>query len=256
MSFTLATWNVLHRVHAQNWGEAAVRGFPDERARVEGVTQKVLGQLATGCSVVCLQEVSGDQLASLRGSLPPGAAVHAHCYPRVPRPRTPPPRRATLADVSEQLVTIVHDSRARVLHAQTFPSDPGKGLLAVALDGGAVVINTHLTFGTNVAAQLTTLATVAAGARPGLAVLAGDFNTRLPQVLAALDTEVGFADLSGQTLRTRPHPAGPGKNIDHVLAFGGEVLAATVVSAEGLSDHNLVVATVRARGVSAATMRE
>jgi hypothetical protein len=77
---TVATWNVLHRVHAENWGEVVAGRWPDESERITAVTAWLAGRAE---QVIALQEVSGDQLASLRSGLA-SRTVHAFRYPRVP----------------------------------------------------------------------------------------------------------------------------------------------------------------------------
>ena len=77
----VATWNVLHRIHAVNWREPVVVLQPDEPARIAEITRRIV---ALDADVVCLQEVSGDQLAALVLALP-AATILSHRYPRVPR---------------------------------------------------------------------------------------------------------------------------------------------------------------------------
>ena len=84
---TLVTWNVLHGIHGWNWGEPAVRRRLDEPGRAARIAAKAAAFCASPGAVVCLQEVSGDQLARLRDALPDGVAVFAHRYPRVPQIR-------------------------------------------------------------------------------------------------------------------------------------------------------------------------
>ena len=62
----IATWNVLHRIHAENWGDGPLARFPREADRISLVTAPVIARLEAGWDVMALQEVSGDQLASLR----------------------------------------------------------------------------------------------------------------------------------------------------------------------------------------------
>ena len=94
----MVTWNVLHRTHADNWGEEVAGSWPDEAKRVAAIAQRV-GELTE--DVVALQEVSGDLLAALRET---GRTVHAMRYPRLPRPRV---LESQLADNTEYLVLLV-----------------------------------------------------------------------------------------------------------------------------------------------------
>jgi endonuclease/exonuclease/phosphatase family metal-dependent hydrolase len=239
----LTTWNVLHRVHAVNWKEAPVLAFPDERVRIERIAGKVAAWLADDVDVVCLQEVSGDQLASLRRAVGASVAVFEHRYPRMPvlRVKGPP----VLEDASEHLVTIVKDRGAHQVDARTFATDPGKGLLAVSV-GDAVVINTHVSFGERRAEQLATLASVAREAPDGAIVL-GDFNATAAVVAAPFGAGVAISDLAGQgptRIATDEHPS---YGIDHVVAVHVTITSAAIIASDGLSDHNPVTAIVRGR---------
>ncbi|HEY3445388.1 MAG TPA: endonuclease/exonuclease/phosphatase family protein [Myxococcales bacterium] len=236
----LTTWNVLHRVHAVNWGEDAVEAFPDEAVRIARIGEAVRRWLASGTSVVCLQEVSGDQLACLRACVGPGVAVLEHCYPRVPERRRPGP--ALLADSTEHLVALSAVPDARAIESQTFPSDPGKGFLAVAV-GGARVIGTHVSFGSHRQQQLAALA-AAARAGSGQAVLLGDFNAEADVVRAGLGEGFALADLADQPCTRVATRSSEAHTIDHVAVHRGQIVSARVLDGEGLSDHNPVHAVV------------
>ncbi|WP_354644008.1 endonuclease/exonuclease/phosphatase family protein [Kitasatospora camelliae] len=233
---TVATWNVLHRVHAENWGEDVPAHWPDEAARIAAISRLLAGRTER---VIALQEVSGDQLTSLRDALR-GRTVHAMRYPRTPRPRHGP---VALADPAEYLVLAVDGSRERVA-AEVYPEDPGKGLLAVRVEG-VLCVATHVSFGERRAGQLARLAEVAA-ARPGEpALLLGDFNADRATVAAGLGAGFAVADLppGGPPTRVRGG-GGRAQWIDHVVVHGAEVAGAAVEEVAGLSDHNLVHATV------------
>ena len=175
-SLTVMTWNVLHRIHGHNWNEAAVRGEPDEGRRLAGISRLIVEQLGEGPAVVCLQEVSGDQLASLRGQLPPDAALFNHPYPRMPRVKDPASITAPLlTDPSEHLAVVVRGLPSpRVVAARTYPNDQGKGMLVVEA-GAFTICCTHVTWAEKGRSQLELLAAQAQGA-PGTAIVAGDFN--------------------------------------------------------------------------------
>jgi endonuclease/exonuclease/phosphatase family metal-dependent hydrolase len=241
---TITTWNVLHRIHAQNWDEPAIRRHPDERARIAAVAHVVAARCAPG-AVICLQEVSGDQLAAIRAEVPGDAAIVHHAYPRVPSLRATPDAPA-LADPREHLVMIVCDEPARVAVARTFDGDPGKGMLAVELPDGGAIICTHVSFGERRREQLLEIEATAL-ALPGTVVVAGDFNATLETVRGELAQGAAYADVGGQPLRTRrgQGSAGTDVDIDHVLVFRGEVVAAAVLEDGELSDHRPVTATVR-----------
>jgi endonuclease/exonuclease/phosphatase family metal-dependent hydrolase len=237
----VATWNVLHRVHAVNWKEPAILAHPDEDARVAAISARLSHGL--GANVHCLQEVSGDQLASLRATL--RGRVFATQYPRVPHyfraaDSAPVPR-----DVSEHLVTIV-DRDARVTHAEAFPTDGGKGFQVVELDGFAV-ISTHVSYGERHIEQCSRLADFARTLQRTV-VIAGDFNADCETCCACLGPDFVAALLPDGHLPTRPRTdqSAKSQDIDHVFVRNGSVLAVEVVDAAGLSDHNPVVVTVRA----------
>lgn len=237
------TWNVLHRIHAVNWGEAPVAAFPDERDRIAGIADAIAQWLATDVDAVCLQEVSGDQLAAVRRALDPGAHVFEHTYPRIPRLRRG--GAPVLDDPTEHLVVIAKSPHARVREASTFDSDPGKGLLAVDLDDDVTLVCTHVSFGDRRAAQLERVARVARGA-PGSAIVVGDFNATADVVARALGGDVAISDLSGQPPTRVPDENHlDGQTIDHVVIFGGSVASSTVLDAARLSDHRPVLAECR-----------
>jgi endonuclease/exonuclease/phosphatase family metal-dependent hydrolase len=235
------TWNVLHRVHAVNWGEAPVEAYPDERARIAGITAAIAEWLAAEAGVVCLQEASGDQLASLRAALG-DFAIHDHVYPRLPRIRGE--GRLELDDASEHLVTIVGAPGSRRLEGRTFDSDPGKGLLVVDVGDEISIVNTHVSFGERRDAQLALLSQTARRANGG-AIVIGDFNAPADVVRSALGEPLAFSDLAGQRwtrIATEKHP---GQTIDHVAVVRGTIASASVLDGELLSDHNPVTASVR-----------
>ncbi|HTJ35067.1 MAG TPA: endonuclease/exonuclease/phosphatase family protein [Dactylosporangium sp.] len=225
---TVATWNVLHRVHAENWGEGPVARWPDEAARIAAVARRLAGRTERA---VALQEVSGDQLAALRRELPE-RSVHAMRYPRVPRPRN---GASALADPDEYLVLLV-DGAVEPVAAEAFTDDPGKGLLAVAMDG-VLVVATHVSHGAARAAELARLGDLARAAG-GPAVLLGDFNADAATVAADLGPGFTVAVLPEGAPPTRPGGRTP--NIDHVVVYGSRAGAASVEDAGGLSDHNIV----------------
>ncbi|MGI5241926.1 endonuclease/exonuclease/phosphatase family protein [Dactylosporangium sp. CA-139066] len=128
----------------------------------------------------------------------------------------------------------------RDLEAEPFPDDPGKGLLAVEIEG-VLTVSTHVGFGPARAAHLARLAGLARSV-PGPAVLLGDFNADEAAVAAGLGPGFALAAYPPGSLSTRPGARSP--YIDHVAVHGTTVSAATVEDAEGLSDHNIVRATV------------
>ncbi|MER7284010.1 endonuclease/exonuclease/phosphatase family protein [Dactylosporangium sp. NPDC000244] len=224
---TVATWNVLHRVHAENYAEPVAAAWPDEARRIAAVTARLAGRDE---DVIALQEVSGDQLASLREVLAP-EQVHAMSYPRVPTVRRGTPR---LRDVSEHLVVIARGERVA---GDAFDGDPGKGFLAVRT-GSALVVSTHVGFGDARTAQLARLASLG----DGPAVLLGDFNADRETIAAGLGPGFTLAEFAPGAPPTRPGARSP--YIDHIAVREGVPGLATVEDAGGLSDHNLVVSLI------------
>ncbi|HEY0494708.1 MAG TPA: endonuclease/exonuclease/phosphatase family protein [Kutzneria sp.] len=220
---TVVTWNVLHRIHADNWGEEVAGSWPDEAKRVVAVAERV-AELTE--DVVALQEVSGDQLAALRET---GRTVHAMRYPRMPRPRV---TASPLKDNTEYLVLLVNGP-SRELGAEAFPTDGGKGALAVDVQG-LTVVATHVSWGNKRIDQVSRLARLA----PPPAVLLGDFNADADTVLAALGESFRAAQLPAGT-KTRGEQV-----IDHVIVHGATVTEAQVLNADGLSDHSPVRAAI------------
>lgn len=238
----VATWNVLHRIHAENWGEDILARWPDESARIAAITAR----LATRTEqVIALQEVSGDQLASLRAGLA-GRTVHAFRYPRVPRPRRRPSR---LHDPAEYLVLLIDgpglaDGPGQVVAAESFEDDPGKGALAVRT-ADALFVSTHVSGDQRRTRQLAHLAGLTVGDLGHPTALLGDFNADRATVASGLGADFVIEDLSPGALPTRPRP--PGSKplyIDHVAARGAGISAVAVEDADGLSDHNLVRADI------------
>ncbi|WP_067567741.1 endonuclease/exonuclease/phosphatase family protein [Nocardia acidivorans] len=229
----VATWNVLHRVHADNWDRGFGTRWPDEAVRIAGVTAVVAGRAE---QVIALQEVSGDQLASLREALPE-RDFHILRYPRVPRPRRV---ESVLKDRAEYLVLII-DGAGRDFASGDFTTDPGKGYLAVEV-AGVLVIATHVTGDDRRGGQFARLGELAYGP----AVLLGDFNSGRAEVGAALGPRYRVAELPVDAIATRPRGSSAEKSqfIDHVVVRGLAVRDAEVVDVAGVSDHNLVRATV------------
>jgi endonuclease/exonuclease/phosphatase family metal-dependent hydrolase len=234
----VVTWNVLHRIHAVNWSEPAIGHWSDERSRLGSIADFIA---ATPAEVVCLQEVSGDQLAMLR-DVEEGELL-ATKYPRVPSFRKP--TTETLRDPGEYLVTIVRDSGARLVRAEAFPTDGGKGFQRVELANGTTVINAHVSFGDKRPAQLARLA-VEAQLAPGLALVCGDFNADRPTCAIDLGDEfIAAVPLDGLHTRPRQTPSEKSQDIDHVFVRGGKVLEASVLDGETRSDHNPVRVKLR-----------
>jgi endonuclease/exonuclease/phosphatase family metal-dependent hydrolase len=226
---TVATWNVLHRVHAENWDESFAVRWPDERARIAGVTAFLAARTE---QVVALQEVSGDQLASLRAALP-GRTVHTFRYPRVPGVRK---GRDRLSDRTEHLVLLV-DGPSTPVTAEAFADDRGKGVLAVDV-AGTLVLATHVSGDRRRTGQLARLAALSGPTT----VLLGDFNAAPDVVTAALGDGFAAADFPPGSEKTRPGSSR--EFIDLVVTRGMTATTATVVGSGDLSDHNLVHASV------------
>ncbi|MFY0565433.1 endonuclease/exonuclease/phosphatase family protein [Archangium lansingense] len=234
------TWNVLHRVHAENYSEPAIHRWRDEPERVRRVVDLLSKALRVdGFGAALLQEVSGDLLESLRDHLPTWAVLD-HPYPRVPKQKQP---GAPMRDLSEHLVVVAPEG-STVLRAQTFAGDPGKGVLAVTLPSGLVVASTHVSWGPKGEAQLATLRElIHASSAP--VCIGGDFNAEREVLVRALSAEVVVGALSPGSPRTRPaEDATGGADIDHLLVYRAELRDLRVLDHSELSDHRPVAATV------------
>jgi len=232
----ILTWNVLHRVHAETHREPAVERWPDETARLRGVVDLIANALERdGFEVVLLQEVSGDVLAALRVRLPAWSVID-HVYPRVAKQRA-----GSCKDPKEHLV-VVAPIGSKVVRAQTFESDPGKGFLMVGLPKGLTVITTHVSWGAKGAAQLAVLSTVL-GELQTPACLGGDFNAPRESVARAAGKDVTFAGIPPGSPRTRPQ-GDDGEDIDHLLAKHAVLSDVSVLEHHELSDHRPVAARI------------
>ncbi|MFI2429777.1 endonuclease/exonuclease/phosphatase family protein [Streptomyces sp. NPDC018955] len=233
---TVATWNVLHRVHADNWPEEQSKApWPAEPERTARVAARLAGRTE---DVVAAQEVSGDLLAAVRRAHPAGT-LHAFPLPRVPRPRD---GVAVLANPREHLVILARGETRQVV-AEAFPEDPGKGLLAVAV-AKTLVVCTHVSSGERRTGQIARLRQLVDD-WVGPAVLLGDFNADRHVLTDALGADYAVSDLRPGALPTRPRTTGTkSQYIDHVVVHGAALGGASVEDAGGLSDHNLVRAAV------------
>lgn len=232
------SWNVLHRIHAVNWNEPSIAQWSDERARIGSVADFIA---ATNADVVCLQEVSGDQLATLRDV--EEGELFATKYPRVPSYRKP--TTESLRDATEYLVTIVRDTGARLVRAESFPTDGGKGFQRIELADRTTVINAHVSFGDKRTAQLARIA-VEGREAPGLALVCGDFNAdRATCSLDLGDDFTACVPLDGRHTRPRQSPSEKSQDIDHVFVRGGKALETSVLDGETRSDHNPVRVRLR-----------
>lgn len=232
----VTTWNVLHRFHAVNWKEAPATTYPDERVRIARITERVVEWLRGDVDVVCLQEVSGDQLESLRSAV--GASVHVstHRHPRLPTLRVP--SRESLTHPAEFLVTLT--KRAPVTsRGEGFETDGGKGVLEVQFDD-VTVLNTHVSFGNKRDTQLQRLSERLVQR----SVVMGDFNAPLDVIAEALGTELSRAELAGQWSTRFGDSPSDGQHIDHVFSRGGLVRDAKVIDIGDVSDHRAVSAHV------------
>ncbi|GAA1957359.1 hypothetical protein GCM10009838_11690 [Catenulispora subtropica] len=237
---SVATWNILHRVHAENWGEDSPRHWPDETDRIAAITARLMERAE---QVIALQEVSGDQLNDLVHALSADRVTHALRYPRVPRPRY---GTSSLEDPSEHLVLVVNGPAHQVA-AEAFDDDPGKGLLAVQT-GDTLVVATHVSSGQRRAGQLARLAELTT-ASTNPVVLLGDFNCDSATVSAALGPGYTLAVLPPDAPPTRPYGAGiSARTIDHIIVRGGSTSGAQIENVGSLSDHNLLRADVMPEG--------
>ena len=100
-----------------------------------------------------------------------------------------------------------------------------------------------MTYGQPATEQLAILAALAR-ARAGPSVIIGDFNADRAHVLGQLGPDFATIEPPAGSLPTRPRTdtASKSQAIDHVVVHRGRGADARVMSAEGLSDHNLVLA--------------
>ncbi len=234
------TWNVLHRVHAENYLEPVLAQWPHEPHRVGAIAQFIVEALTTRrVEVVLLQEASGDVLKALSANLGPGYELYAHELPRVPRFKRQTSSGAV--DVREH-VAVVAPRGGRVVAAGTSADDLGKGYVGVELPGGTLtVFSTHVSWGPRQPAQLAKLRDVAAGLT-GPVVIGGDFNAEKEHVVAGLGDEFVVTSLGPNSLPTRPSRNEAGQVIDHLLARGASWVEVEVIDEQRLSDHLPVAA--------------
>lgn len=239
-ALSVVTWNVLHRIHAENWSEPVITAHPDERARVTAIAAQVAAR-APQVALQLLQEVSGDQLAAVRAQVGSSTCVLAMRYPRVPRPRG---AAVTLVDPAEYLV-VVAAGPAVLAHQAAFTDDGGKGYLAVEHQG-LLALCAHLTYGERHLGQWAELAAYASG-WPGPVVLGADFNADRATVAARLGAgfTIGAPAPGGRATRPRAVPSDKSQDIDHVVVRGASVEHVEVLDGAGLSDHNPVLAWLR-----------
>jgi len=227
----VVTWNLLHRVHAMNWSEPAIATHASEPARIAAITTWI-PELEG--DVVCLQEVSGDQLAALRDH----GELFVHTHPRLPHDRF---GTSQLVDLSEHLVTICRRPARRVT-SETYPTDNGKGFLVVECDG-VFVINTHVSFGEHHAAQCARLAEISQ-TYPAV-VIVGDFNDDRAACGMRLGTLFTAAiPTVERPTRPRTDPRSKSEVIDHVFVANCTATDVEVLAGGGLSDHHPVTATI------------
>jgi endonuclease/exonuclease/phosphatase family metal-dependent hydrolase len=226
----VATWNVLHRVHAENWGEDVAVRWPEEPERIAAVTARLAGRAE---QVIALQEVSGDQLASLRAGLA-DRSVHAFRYPRVPAPRR---GACPLRDPGEYLVLLV-DGPGQEVAAGSFEGAPGKGALAVRA-AGALFVATHVSGDQRRTRQLARLAGLATAWPGHPTVLLGAFNADRAAVASGPGADFSVAGLPPNALPTRPGTSGARPLcIDHVAVQGACTSSAAVEGADGLGPQS------------------
>ncbi len=236
----VVTWNLLHRVHAMNWAEPAIDAHPDETVRIAAITKRI-GEFSDG--VICLQEVSGDQLASLRQAFPDDT-FHVHTYPRVPKPFRPGLGPLPLVDPTEHLVTVMRRVTTRRSQSETYPTDKGKGFLLVELIDGMAIVNTHVSYGDHHAAQCERLVSLVRS-YPAVAIL-GDFNEARSKCGERLGSAFSAASPAVEKpTRPRTQPSTTKSDvIDHIFVSGCSTAEMEVLAGRGLSDHNPVAATI------------
>jgi len=242
VTMRVMTWNVLHRVHAENYSEPTVALWPDEAARVQAVVQQVCAAVSEqGCELVLLQEASGEVVVALRRCLPGSMSVHTHQVARMPQLKVK--STTSLSDASEHVVVIAPGG-SQPLRRQTALDDAGKGLLAVQVSEGLVAISTHVSWGQKGVGQMRALQELMK-TLPGVVIVGGDFNTERGEVTAHLGPDLLVTQLTADSPRTRQNPDGQGSDIDHLVCRGAKWSDVHVVVHPGLSDHHPLFATLQ-----------
>lgn len=229
LAMQVATWNVLHWVHAQNHSEDLPAFAEEERA------QAVVARIAEiDADVTCLQEVSGDTLELITARFG-SSRVHSFRLPRVPPLKA---GSSVLRDSSENLVIITAGVK---VHAQAYGDDDGKGFIAVRGPGDSLVVNTHVSWNTDQGRlQLQYLDEWMSG-QPRPVILCGDFNRDAMQTLQSLRPGWRVAVVRSDLKISRPKSR---EFIDHVLTRSVSSHAFAIIEdSEGISDHNIVIAT-------------
>lgn len=228
LEMRVATWNVLHWVHAQNHREDLSR-FPTEQKRARAVVDRIVYMDA---EVTCLQEVSGDTLELITATVG-RECVHSFQLPRVPKLKA---GASVLRDSSENLVIVTAGIK---VHFQAFSDDDGKGFIAVRCRSGTLVVNTHISGDPkNRPLQLKAL-DAWISSQPGPVILCGDFNCDAMQTLQSLRPGWGVAVVRSDLKISRPKS---NQLIDHILSWNGtEPAFANIEDVGGISDHNLVI---------------
>lgn len=224
----IATWNVLHWVHARNHSEDLSR-FSTEEERARAVVDRVIHMDA---EATCLQEVSGDTLELITATFG-RERVHSFQLPRVPELKA---GASVLRDSSENLVIITAGIK---VHAQAFTDDDGKGFIAVRCRGDTLIVNTHISGDPKYSLlQLKGLDNWISS-QPGPATLCGDFNADVSTTLDSLRPGWDAARIRSALTVSRPKS---NQLIDHILHWNRpEPAVASVEDAGGISDHNLVI---------------
>mmetsp|Transcript_20133 Transcript_20133/g.39913 ORF Transcript_20133/g.39913 Transcript_20133/m.39913 type:complete len:335 (+) Transcript_20133:59-1063(+) len=285
-SLLIYSWNVLHRVHAQNYRIPEVQKWPDEPKRLEHVTGLILTYLRS-CQqpcVICLQEVSGDVLKALKSALATSKniLVFEHQHRRIPRFWRPNPQNEHVVEREEYIVSITKNCLgAQKTAGFTYRTDAGKSLLGIkfqvpvpARDGSeieqkhscesVVLLNTHLRHGgspldedhrDDQLRQLVQVRETAQGSSRVHVLAAGDFNSNVsglpPEFMCSVRSR---GDFSLSRLRTRGT-----EDIDQVFSFSSaaQIVNSRVIDVGLLSDHNLVSCSIEfdnpASTVAAAT---
>jgi endonuclease/exonuclease/phosphatase family metal-dependent hydrolase len=231
----IATWNVLHWVHAQKYGEKAIlSAFVTEEERARAVVDRVA---AIEAEVKCLQEVSGDTLRLLESRFG-NDRVHSFRLPRTPIHAGV----NVLRDPSENLV-IITACAGVVVHAQAFVGDDGKGLVAVRLADDTLVVCTHVSGDSEKNEQQLRAIDDWIGSAHGSVILCGDFNADIKETLGRLRPGWHAAVVQSPIKVSRPKS---NQLIDHILSWPQPILAsARIEAAAGLSDHNILIGTTR-----------
>eukprot|EP00996_Jenningsia_fusiforme_P002330 NODE_3161_length_1034_cov_46.881218_g2905_i0.p1 GENE.NODE_3161_length_1034_cov_46.881218_g2905_i0~~NODE_3161_length_1034_cov_46.881218_g2905_i0.p1 ORF type:complete len:277 (+),score=44.85 NODE_3161_length_1034_cov_46.881218_g2905_i0:57-887(+) len=247
---TIASWDVTHRLRALSNPSGnlnLLKRYESESLRVSGVSQFVSSLLEKDSRVICLQEVSGEQLDDLRKSL--GSRVSIFDF-------NLSASEASSRDRAEYLVTLTDLPSAQPAAAFSFPGHPRKGVLAVKVKSNLIVCNVLCNSNEANKKQIretlmrSLVVPFLASSKQNQAVAAGYFGCSLETVFLAVGemTYCTGEDLSSYYLEGKRSSHHSQENHDHIIGLGGAQISDSVMFPnENLSSHQPLQVTVYPR---------